>query len=100
MIFVIWDVSKTAVRRDATDSFVLGLINQVLTQPVKFRWFRLTPTGQGKAELKMTHCNEPCRKGAQLPLDTGCGTETLTQIECSYWEQGEGFASVLLPWLL
>lgn len=100
MIFVIWDVSKTAVRRDATDSFVLCLINQVLTQPVKFRWFRLTPTGQGKAELKMTHCNEPCRKGAQLPLDTGCGTETLTQIECSHWEQGEGFASVLLPWLL
>lgn len=77
---MIWYVSETAVRRDATDSLVLCLINQVLSQPVKLRWFRLTPTGQGKAELMMTHCNEACRRGAQLPVDTGCGTETLTQI--------------------
>lgn len=56
MIFVIWDVSKIAVKRDAADSVVLWLINQVLTQPAKFKvFFGLTPTGHGKAGLKMTH---------------------------------------------
>lgn len=86
MIFIIWDDSKIAVKRDAADSVVLWLINQVLTQPAKFRvFFRLAPTGQGKAELKMTHFfNSVVMKLAEwvlaFPLGMGGGAETLTWI--------------------
>ena len=109
MVFVIWDVSKIAVKRDAADSIVLWLINQVLTQPAKFMFFRLTPTGQGKAELKRTHfSNSVVMNLAEwvlvFPLgygwwyrDTSMDLTLPVALGNLGGEQGEGFACVRLP---
>ena len=108
VILVIWDVSKTAVKRDAADSVVLWLSNQLLTQPAKFHFFGLTPTGQGKVGLKMTRffeqrCDDPRGMGACAPLGYGwwCrGTNADLTLPVALGnpggEQGEGSACVLL----